>query len=165
MNFRKLTLEVMKDRDTCIEWLLNHGLLTRTKNCRKCGGPMKLEVGINGWGRLRCRKHNECVQITKRSFFESVRLAPEKSIILMYCWAHQFSYEKAIHESSFDEERTSSSKVSDWYSYCREVAMFSLDRKFEEKLGGEGHVIEIDEMKLGKRKYHKGRYDHQVLTV
>ena len=46
--------------------------------------------------------------------------------------------------------------IVDWYNFCREVCDCIL---FEdnEKIGGLGKTVEIDESKFGKRKYHKGR--------
>lgn len=44
----------------------------------------------------------------------------------------------------------------DWSSFCREVLLdaFILNKT---KLGGVGKIVEIDESKFGKRKYHKGK--------
>ena len=35
--------------------------------------------------------------------------------------------------------------------------MFLNSREFQQKIGGPGKIIEIDESKFGKRKFHKGR--------
>jgi hypothetical protein len=45
----------------------------------------------------------------------------------------------------------------DWTYFCREVVLNAyIDHKI--KLGGPGKIVEIDEYKFGKRKYHRGRY-------
>jgi hypothetical protein len=45
--------------------------------------------------------------------------------------------------------------ASDWFQFCREVLLDFVERK-SEMIGGEGKVVEIDESKFGKRKYHRG---------
>jgi hypothetical protein len=44
-----------------------------------------------------------------------------------------------------------------WFQFCREVILDFIENK-SEITGGEGKVIEIDESKFGKRKYHRGHY-------
>ena len=39
--------------------------------------------------------------------------------------------------------------------FCRETCKVTIQRN-SEKLGGEGKVVQIDESKVGKRKYHRG---------
>ena len=43
----------------------------------------------------------------------------------------------------------------DWDSFCREVCEVNY-LEWDEKIGGEGKRVQIDESKFGKRKYHKG---------
>ncbi len=45
----------------------------------------------------------------------------------------------------------------DWYNFIREVcAHHLLDHPIV--IGGPGKIVEIDESKFGKRKYHRGRH-------
>ena len=46
--------------------------------------------------------------------------------------------------------------VVDRYNLCREVCSEVIGSE-NVKVGGPGKVVEIDESKFGKRKYHKGR--------
>ena len=46
--------------------------------------------------------------------------------------------------------------VVDWYNLCREVCSEVIGSE-NVKVGVQGKVVEIDESKFGKRKYHKGR--------
>ena len=43
----------------------------------------------------------------------------------------------------------------DWDMFCREVCEVILFEK-REKIGGPGKLVQIDESKTGKRKYHRG---------
>ena len=51
----------------------------------------------------------------------------------------------------------STHSVIDWSSFCREVCVLWLEQRCE-VLGGTGVVVEIDEAKIGHRKYNKGRW-------
>jgi len=84
----------------------------------------------------------------------------EKCLIITYCFAVDMSVEQAIRESSWlSGEVTSSETVSDRYSFCREVCAIGLDKKYEGEgyIGGNGFIVEIDECKIGRRKYERGR--------
>jgi hypothetical protein len=47
--------------------------------------------------------------------------------------------------------------ASDWFQFCREVLLDFVERNCE-MIGEEGKVVEIDESKFGKTKYHRGHY-------
>ena len=50
----------------------------------------------------------------------------------------------------------SSKTVVDWDSFCREVCEEVVMHK-SQKIGGKDIEVEIDETKIGKRKYNRGR--------
>lgn len=58
---------------------------------------------------------------------------------------------------SIDDTTLSDATICDWYSYCREVCMVYLDIAFQNDrlIGGTGCYVEIDEAKIGKRKYNR----------
>lgn len=51
--------------------------------------------------------------------------------------------------------RLTDKTLTDWSSFCREVTydMMVINKT---KLGGYGHIVEIDESKFGRRKHHRG---------
>ncbi|CAH0388478.1 unnamed protein product [Bemisia tabaci] len=53
----------------------------------------------------------------------------------------------------------SSETIANWYAYCREMCVIALDADYEDEglIGCDGHLVEVDEMKLGRRKFHRGR--------
>ena len=152
------------NKETCVEWCRDNRLLHREVSCPSCYSVMVFSPERNSYGQFRCRrKHRDdkdrVFSITKNTWFDGIRVSIPKAILLTYCFTRQFSYEQALIETSLDEEITSSETIADWYSYCRELTIVGLDRLYEGtgKIGGPGHIVEIDESKIGKRKYNVGR--------
>ncbi|EZA58869.1 hypothetical protein X777_00564, partial [Ooceraea biroi] len=56
-----------------------------------------------------------------------------------------------------EELHLSLHSVVDWISFCREVICLFWAEKNSTKLGGPGKIVEIDEAKIGKRKFNCGR--------
>ncbi|XP_076620040.1 uncharacterized protein LOC143341192 [Colletes latitarsis] len=50
----------------------------------------------------------------------------------------------------------STTTVVDWASFCRELCVLWTE-KYSVQIEGENQIIEVDEAKIGKRKYNKGR--------
>ena len=63
-----------------------------------------------------------------------------------------------MHETSLDDETTSSETVIDWYNYCPEVCADRIMRHHAGPIGGPGLTVEIVQSKIRKRKYHRGRF-------
>lgn len=167
-NIFKLSSTILKDKDTCMDWFREQGALPSTTErvCHWCprGKPMTWDPDVGYAGRWRCRANHGnrgvlSVMATEGTWFEHVKIDPRKVVLLVYAFANKFSTQQAIRETSIGDDITSSATVNDWYSYCREVCMIALDDKFDQqgKIGGVGHVVEIDESLIGKRKYNRGR--------
>ena len=88
------------------------------------------------------------------SWFSGTKLSIGKILALTYAWAHKFSASQAAHETSLDDETTSTETLVDWYNYCREVCADRIMNPHAGLLGGPGTTVEIDESKFGKMKYH-----------
>ncbi|XP_070155171.1 uncharacterized protein [Polyergus mexicanus] len=54
------------------------------------------------------------------------------------------------------ELEMSSTNVVDWKNFCRELLLMWLNQE-KGVIGGPGCIVEIDEAKIGKRKYNRGR--------
>ena len=72
-------------------------------------------------------------------------------VLLAYFWVYRTEQEFVKHELGI-----SHTTIVNRYNFSREVCISILEN-FSQKIGGPGKIIEIDESKFGKRKFHKGR--------
>ena len=165
MNKYRITRDIITDRDTCLNWLREQELIPpKEKKCYQCQRDMTHESDHGAIGRFRCRINHRNrgpinISAAKGTWFENVKLPPEQVILLVFAFAHKYDYEETITQCSIRNTNLSRATVADWSSYCREVCMCALDDKYEAegRIGGPGGTVEIDEAKVGKRKFNRGR--------
>ena len=149
-------------KDECFQLLYDEGLLRARMQCPVCKAVLH---PVTKWDRMfqlfSCRKgHPQFSQsVAKGTWFDKSKITPAQVLLIMHCFAHKSSYALTVTECSFGDQRLSGRTVADWYSYCREVCMFSMDSKYKDrgKIGGPGHIVQIDECKIGQRKFYHGR--------
>lgn len=164
-----MTKHVLEDEDKTFRWCVEKRLLLDSRNCPLCprAKPMRLFRGVNvGLGRFECsaahsRTGTKYIPIARNTWFENSRLSLTKHILLMYCFARSFTYQQTFYELNVGDDTGISDKtIADWFCLLREVCMLALDRDFGRKtgkIGGPGKIVEIDQSKIGKRKYKRGR--------
>ena len=90
------------------------------------------------------------VSIRKDSFFSESNLSIEEIIKFTYWWCHNLTQSQIKTQLGLG-----SSTSVDWDMFCGEVCEIMV---YEEAvpLGGFGKTVQIDESKVGKRKYNRG---------
>jgi len=86
------------------------------------------------------------------SFFENSKIDLVDVLKLLYFWSNGYTSKQVIKET-----KLSLPTISNYYSQCRSILEDSLISKTNEKIGGPGVVVEIDESCFSKRKYNVGR--------
>ena len=145
-TYEDLITTVLKSNEEIIYWLQNKHLLASSKDCSKCSSQCRL-VKRKGTLYWRCpRKGCQAViSVRDKSFFATSRLSLQTIVKLMQAMT------SAAHEVNITE-----GVAIDWYNFFRDVCgQYFLDNPIV--IGGPGKVVEIDESKFGKRKYHRGR--------
>ena len=112
--------------------------------------------GIDGviWRCPNCRK---TINVRKGSFSEGSHLKLWQVIGLTYLWATSAGCPKGLsvlqtmRELKISGEHT----IVDWNQFCRDVAVQHFVNH-PERLGGNGHIVEIDESLFARRKYERG---------
>ena len=156
-TYDNLRDKILHDMDTTFEWLKKEGLIAVERNCPKCGGKMAWvqckdrSDGVKRECRRKVKGKGYCceVSIRKDSWFEKSNMTLQEIIKYIYWWTT--GMEQAHIRQQFS---LASNTGVDWDCFCREVCEIVL---MEEscKLGGPGKTVQIDESKIGKRKYHR----------
>lgn len=95
---------------------------------------------------------NYGISIRKGTFFEGSHLSISQICKFVNLWVDNVELRVIKKQVEISSESTS----TDWSSFCREVCYDYMVLN-KEKIGGEGKIVEIDETKVGKRKYNRGK--------
>ncbi|GFY05381.1 DDE_Tnp_IS1595 domain-containing protein [Trichonephila clavipes] len=133
---------------------MESGLIKEAFNCVRCKEPcsiVKRKKSSNGsiW---RCKKCRAEKSIRVGSWFSCSKLNLQE--ILRLTW------DLITGTKTCDIERKSgfsSATLADWRHFVHEQVLDHVELT-SSKIGGVGKVVEVDESKFGKRKFHKGRH-------
>ena len=129
-----------------VRYLIENGILYSELEC-SCGGRMKrnLPKMIFRCSRLGCRREKSLFHGT---FFAKSKLRHDKVMQMAYFWLSKASTTQIVTYT-----QVSGKSVQAYY--FQELVADTLDEE-DFVIGGEGVVVEVDETKLGKRKYNRG---------
>ncbi len=144
------------DIDETVAWFRRHRLLhSLPPPCPNCGMDMTEVQSSRGTGdglMWRCPTHKGCKQgIHQGSFFEQSRLELRVLAMLLYLWSLEVPVEVTTTLTSVSEHT-----VIQWFQYFRDACSWYFEN-FPEQIGGPGHVVQMDESVMVKRKYGRGR--------
>ncbi len=88
--------------------------------------------------------------ICSGSWFANSNLTLAESLKLSYMWAHHHMQEEAQHEARVGKNAT----VRSYYEHRKACVGWLLSK--EDRIGGKGQIVEIDESKSRKQKDHCG---------
>lgn len=156
-NFEELVMLMNQSNEDVVRLFQNEGLLRRSKRCRnracrnECALIKKENAKLGHFSRcIRCRKES---RLLEGSFFENCRLRFKDIIYVIWLWANTT---QSLTSSTI--LGVSRAAVYQHYRYIRDICSWKLIETPELfKLGGVGHIVQIDETVVTKRKYHRGR--------
>ena len=149
MNLMKLHNEL--ELYNGVNWLIKYNIIKNERNCPKYKKIMHLSIHRSSY---RCynKKCKKEISIRKNTIFSKSKLKIEKIILLLYCFVNKYSTETINKELMIS--RTTIAKFKRLYrNVLKEIIMNKKNRM----IGGYKHIVQIDEMYVGHRKYGKGR--------
>lgn len=100
----------------------------------------------------RCPIHkNQKRSIRNDSFLENHNISLSAFVQIVYSWACKTPINVAVEQCGISEK-----SMIQWYQYLRDAVSHKLV-EHEYQIGGVGHIVEIDESLIAKRKNHVGR--------
>ena len=146
---------ILTEEKAALAYLLNKGVIQPPLCCPICRGKLsQMSTKATSWSRfvIRCRSR-KCGKysssVLSGSIIANCRFSKEKFLDFCYHWLLGIKG-AAIRRSLGMSQGT----VTDYSNYLREVVSLDLLMGDECQIGGPGIVVEIDESKFGKRKYH-----------
>ncbi|XP_068757288.1 uncharacterized protein [Montipora capricornis] len=134
--------------------------MAKARVCPRCSAEMKL-VSCNDrsdgfqWEcqlQMDGKRHKVETSIQKGSWFAQSNMTLEQVLKFTYWWCQDLDQSQIRHEMGIG-----CGTGVDWDSFCREVCEIAMFENSVKK-GGEGKVVQIDESKFDKRKYHPGHH-------
>jgi hypothetical protein len=138
-----------------LQFLRDRGILRRNHpSCPQCSGLMtqicdnrRLDGAI-----YRCPVHkNEKKSIRDGSFLSDSRLTLSQFIHLVYEWAHRTSITDTQSRLAISPKT-----IVQWFQFFRDCCSNYMEQN-PNQIGGLGHVVEINESVISKRKYNRGQ--------
>lgn len=141
--------ELFSDEIKCIQFLFDRKIFYQTRICPTCSDGMALHIQRQSF---RCRKStcNTEISIRKNSFFDTSKLPCSKILRIGWFWLN-----KVPVTSISSMTGHSRGTIVAFASFYRQLVEGSLNTEHC-MVGGDGIIVEIDESKFGKRKYHRG---------
>ncbi|KYM95849.1 hypothetical protein ALC62_13500 [Cyphomyrmex costatus] len=154
------------DNEKLINFLIEHGVLTNIIKCSNCGNDVNICKETLTY---KCNKRYVLKNVYKKkiskccNFLRSARTGT---------WFHNSNLDVGTicrlvacflmlqhprqDRTQVETGIASPTTIVDWFNFCREVCVF-WPEKHSQKLGGPDCTVEINEAKIGKRKYNRGR--------
>lgn len=147
------------NNEICVKYLLEHDVFYRSIPCPSCERPMRR---MDGKMVFRCYTKacaDREISLRKHTFFYGSALSCLDIMRLGHLWLAGVT-----HSSAQILTGHSSKTITAFFKHFRNLVAGALEEE-DQVIGGPGVVVEIDETKMGKRKYHRGHRVDGVWVV
>jgi hypothetical protein len=135
------------DESTCIQWMLDNGILDAVTRCRACGSDVRLVEKLYHCRSRSCRKQ---LSALSGSFFAGSRIKCNEAMLFGYYWLGGCSHSQLQRFTGHALQT-----ITDFSRHFRQLVSGALE-EHDSLIGGEDVIVEIDESKFGKRKHNRG---------
>ena len=166
INISKLSAKI-PDLKSQVKFLQENLILPTTQTCDPCNQIITKLSNEGSKVFFRCGKCKSKISIRKGTVLYNSKLSLRRFILLVYSFTqHNWTYKQVENEvcitsdedESEDAVRISPNTINNFTKYFREIISDDMIEKnqSDNKIGGIGMTVELDESLFGKRKYHRG---------
>jgi hypothetical protein len=138
---------IFLDESKAIFWLIENGAVDKIEVRPTCGEELRLD---GRFYHCRSRSFRKICSLFVGSFFSYSKLECRKILQIGYYWLGGSGRHEIVRFTGCAHKTATA-----YIEYYRQLVISSLDDE-DDMVGGEGIIVEIDESKFGKRKYHRG---------
>lgn len=139
--------------DSTIQWMMDNNYIRNTRHCTSCTDRRMILERRGNISRWRCNRCKSSVSIFKDTILFNKNLDLPRVIDLIYFWCLNLTQNITMNEIGSHSRDT----ISSWYRTLSLQAFYIMRRIVPRKIGGVGHIVEVDEAKFSKRKFNVGR--------
>ena len=144
--------------DCAVEFLLSKHIVTSCVKCSHCERVVILDRHSLQFRHM-CKGVRYKVSVWEGTFFSGARIGVAQILMMAYFWLCGVTRDAVMTITGH-----SSHTVSDYYNHFCDLVTHDI-RPSSCVIGGQGIIVEIDETKMGKRKYHRGHRVDGVWVV
>jgi ISXO2-like transposase domain len=146
---------ILFSEDFCKQFLVNSRIILVVRTCEVCNENINLDVARESY-RHSCRGRQREMSMWKNTLFSKSKLKPCQIMNLLYWWLIGASHTILTAMGSHSPKTIT--------NFVKDVNQMVSNMLVDDDtiIGGEGIVVELDETKMAKRKYHIG---HQVQGI
>lgn len=148
----RILKHLFDDEEKAFMYLIKNNYVNKYDNCNMCNHEMKFYIKKKLYicRNYRCRKSKSPFN---RTIFSKMKLPLNIQLHIIYEFLKK-TPSRSISSSLEIDKNTITSYKRLFRKYLSEKQYFSRNRK----IGGKNEIVEIDESKIAKRKYHKGHH-------
>lgn len=149
----------LDDVNRCVSWCVELGIIRDLRTCRVHRRPMDLKKR-SGWSCLiwYCGKCDKRRSVLENSIFSELHSDLGTNLLLALSFAKGYSYEVTRDACCYDGgPRVTNRTIAGAFNRFRARLRLMASSNSAPWIGGPGVVVQIDECKLGRSKYDRGR--------
>ena len=149
------------DQNSTVKLLINMKILAEVGCCSSCNCQLEKHYTNGNYKYFHCRPCNTQSSILKNTALSNSNTKLRVFVFLMYMFTtNHRTYETVQTECcipipGYKDTTVSSQTINKWFSFFRHLCVQDA-KKNVAKIGGPGHIVEMDEFLCGKLKYGKG---------